>query len=82
MEIYLPPGQTHSFAAPKIPAGMTAGKLRLTGDEEDFDNQSFYAAPEVEHVKIAWFGSDSANDPKQLRFYAQRVYPGNATPAD
>jgi hypothetical protein len=78
LDIYLPPGQTHIVDAPKIPAGMTAGKLLLTGDEADFDNQSFYAAPEVEHVKIAWFGSESANDPEHLRFYAQRVFPGNS----
>lgn len=78
LEIYLPPGQTHVIDAPKISTNVTTGKLLLTGDEENFDNQSFYAKPEVEHVKIAWFGSDSANDPKHLRFYAQRVYPGNS----
>ncbi len=61
---------------------MTAGKLLLTGDEVDFDNQSFYVAPEAEHVKIAWFGSDATNDPQHMRFYAQRVYPGNSAPAD
>ena len=75
MEIYLPPGQTRSFLAPKVPAGLTVGRLDLTGDEADFDNQSYYAAPEVEHVKIAWFGSDLANDPERLRFYVQRVFP-------
>ena len=78
LEIYLPPGQTHIIDAPKIPTNMTTGKLLLTGDEVDFDNQSFYARPEAEHVKIAWFGSDLANDPQHLRYYAQRVYPGNS----
>ena len=76
MEIYLPPGQTRSFTAPKIPAGFTSGKLELTGDEVDFDNQSYFAAPEIEHIKIAWFGLESANDPEKLRFYVQRVFPG------
>jgi hypothetical protein len=76
MEIYLPPGQTRSFSAPKIPAGMTSGKLQLSGDEADFDNQSYFAAPEVEQVKIAWFGLESANDPEKLRFYVQRVFSG------
>jgi hypothetical protein len=78
VEIYSPPGQTHIIDAPGIPAGMTAGKLQLTGDEVDFDNQSFYVVPEVEHVNIAWFGLDSANDPAGLRFYLQRVFPGNS----
>jgi hypothetical protein len=74
LEIYLPPGQTRSFVAPKIPGGVTAGRLQLTGDEVDFDNQSFYVAPAAERVKIAWFGLESANDPQALRYYAQRVF--------
>jgi hypothetical protein len=74
LEIYLPPGQTRAFAAPGLPAGATAGKLQLTGDDADFDNQSFYAVPEAEQLKIAWFGSDATNDPAQLRFYAESVF--------
>ena len=74
MEIYLPSGQTRSFAAPKIFTNTTSGKLQLTGDEVDFDNQSYFAAPEAERIKIAWFGLESANDPEKLRFYAQRVF--------
>ena len=74
MEIYMPPGQTRALVAPNLPAGVTAGKLELTGDEVDFDNQSFYVAPETEQLKIAWFGSDSPNDPTKLRFYAERVF--------
>ena len=75
MEIYLPPGQTRSFSAPKFPAGFGAGELRLSGDEVDFDNVSYYAAPEVEHVSIAWFGLDSDNDPTKMRYYLQRAFP-------
>ncbi len=39
MEIYLPPGQSRTFSAPKLPAGTTTGKLQLSGDEVDFDNR-------------------------------------------
>jgi aerotolerance regulator-like protein/VWA domain-containing protein len=75
VEIYLPPGQTRNFPAPKIPAAMTATQLRLTGDEESFDNVAYYAAPEKEHITVAYFGSESANDPAKLRYYLQRVFP-------
>jgi hypothetical protein len=75
MEIYLPPGQTHSFSAPELPAGASAATLHLAGDEVDFDNRSFYLAPESERVTIAWFGSDPVNDPANLRYYLQRVFP-------
>ena len=71
-EIYLPPGQSRTFPAPKAPSGMT--ELRLTGDEENFDNMTYYAAPELENLQIAYFGSDSANDPAKLRYYLQRVF--------
>jgi Mg-chelatase subunit ChlD len=79
MEIYLPPGQTRSFSAPKLPAGTTAAEIQLTGDEVDFDNHSYFAAPEAEHLTIAWFGLESNNDPTQMRYYLQRVFP--ETPA-
>jgi len=75
LEIYLPPGQTRSFTAPKISAQKTSAQLRLSGDEEAFDNVSYYAAPEVERTRIAWFGMDSVNDPNKLRYYVERVFP-------
>jgi hypothetical protein len=78
MEIYLPPGQMRTFEAPKLSAGFTNALLRLSGDDVIFDNQSYYVAPETEHVTIAWFGSDAANDPTKMRYYLQRVFP--ATP--
>jgi hypothetical protein len=53
---------------------VNAATIHLTGDEADFDNRSFYLVPEPEHVTIAWFGSDSANDPADLRYYLQRVF--------
>jgi Mg-chelatase subunit ChlD len=75
MEIHLPPGQTRSFSMPKTPVGMNEGQLQLTGDDADFDNRSYYAPPEVQHITMAWFGLDSANDPAKLRYYLQRAFP-------
>lgn len=75
MEIYLPPGQSRSFTAPRLASAATSAQLRLSGDEETFDNVSYYAAPEVEQTRIAWFGSESINDPEKLRYYVQRVFP-------
>ena len=75
MEIYLPPGQTRTFSAPKLPAGTTAAELQLSGDEVPFDNHSYFAAPEAEHLTIAWFGLDADNDPAKMRYYLQRVFP-------
>jgi hypothetical protein len=75
MEIYLPAGESRNFPAPKIPAGRVAAQLRLTGDEDGFDNAAFYAAPEKERLMIACLGLESANDPTKLRYYLERVFP-------
>jgi hypothetical protein len=72
MEIYLPPGQTRSFTAPKLSEAQASAQLKLSGDAEPFDNVSYYAAPELERASIAWFGVDSVNDPEKLRYYVER----------
>ena len=79
MEIYLPPGQTRTFSAPLLPAGTPTAELQLSGDQENFDNLSYFALPESEHLTIAWFGSDPGNDPRGLRYYLQRVFPETKT---
>lgn len=78
VEIYLPPGQTRTFSAPGLPTGASAGALRLTGDEQDFDNTTYFAASDRERVTIAYFGSESADDPGKLRYYLQRAFPETA----
>jgi hypothetical protein len=75
MEIYLPPGQSRTFTAPKLPPAAAAAELRLSGDDESFDAVSYYAAPEFERVRVAWFGTESVNDPEKLRYYVERVFP-------
>ncbi|HWF18738.1 MAG TPA: BatA domain-containing protein [Verrucomicrobiae bacterium] len=74
MEIYLPPGQSRTFTAPKISTNMISGKLELSGDDVDFDNAAYFVAPETEVVKIVYFGADSADEPAGLRYYLQRVF--------
>jgi len=75
MQVYLPPGQTRTFLAPPLPTNLSSGQLHLSGGEESFDNTAYFAASELEHVTVAYFGSESANDPDQLRYYLQRAFP-------
>jgi hypothetical protein len=76
--VYLPPGQTRNFPVPALPAEAATGALHLAGDDEEFDNTAWFAAPELERVTIAYFGSESANDPEHLRYYLQRAFPETA----
>ncbi|HWD92797.1 MAG TPA: BatA domain-containing protein [Verrucomicrobiae bacterium] len=75
MEIYLPPGQSRTFTAPKLSPPAKSAELRLSGGGETFDSISYYAAPEFERADIAWFGMESVNDPEKLRYYVERVFP-------
>jgi hypothetical protein len=62
MEIYLTPGQTRAFTAPKPPADMKSGALELSGGDLEYDNLSYYAAPEIQRVTIYCEGLGSTND--------------------
>lgn len=73
-DIYLPPGKSRTFTAPKLPTGMATGKLELSGDDVAFDDVSYFAAPEIENVAIACLGMDPSNDPAGLLYYLQRVF--------
>jgi hypothetical protein len=75
LEVYVPPGQSRVVKAPEFPVASPAGILQLTGDEEDFDNLAYYVAPGVEHLTVVAFGSAATNDPAQLRYYLERVFP-------
>ncbi len=77
-EIYLPPGQTRVFKAPELPTNSMTGTLRLTGDDEDFDNTAYFAAAEPEILSIAYFGDDLARDPNRMRYYLERAFPDTA----
>jgi hypothetical protein len=75
MEIYLTPGQTRTFTAPKPPDGMKSGALELSGDDLDYDNLSYYAAPEIQRVAIYGAGLGLTNDSTGLLYYLQRAFP-------
>jgi hypothetical protein len=75
MEIYLPAGQSRTFTAPKLSSAAKSAELRMSGDAESFDAVSYYVAPEFERVGIAWFGTESVNDPEKLRYYVERIFP-------
>ena len=70
--VYVPAGQSRILAAPAKPEGATV--LTLTGDRVDFDNQAYSAQPKRNEILVAYFGSDSAGDPQQMRYYLHRAF--------
>jgi len=75
MEIYLTPGQTRTFTAPKPPVGMKSGVLELTGGDLDYAAVSYYTAPEIQHVSIFSAGLGVSNDSSAMLYYLQRAFP-------
>ncbi|MDB6055828.1 MAG: hypothetical protein JWN25_3351 [Verrucomicrobiales bacterium] len=76
LDIYLPAGQTRAFSIARPEEITHFGQITLTGDEVDFDNKSYYAEAENQHLKVAWLDAGPANDPEKLRYYIDRVFLG------
>ena len=85
-DIYVPPGQSRVVALP-TPASGGTGKIVLTGDQEDFDNTLYVAAPQRQHWSVSYWGTDSArsalgttrstSDLHGPRYFLERALPKN-----
>ena len=75
IDVYVPPGQSRVVQAPKLAVGLTEEQLRLTGDDEDFDNAVYVIPPKAEQANILFLGNDSEKDPAQSLYYLKRAFP-------
>lgn len=76
VSFYVPPGESLVLDVPYEPGSPGPDRLQLSGDAEgmDFDNTFFIVPPLQEQVSIAYFGSDSADDPAGMLFYLSRAF--------
>jgi hypothetical protein len=74
LEVYVPPGQSRVVALAPLP-NAPAGAVRLTGDEEPFDNLVFVAPPQPVPLRVLYFGREPAGDPRSARFFLERAFP-------
>jgi hypothetical protein len=72
LETYVPPGQSRILQLPPIEA--RSGELKLTGDDEDFDNRLFWIGTRQAHVNVAYLGSEAENDTTRPLFYLKRGF--------
>jgi hypothetical protein len=75
IDAYVPPGQGRVLTAPKPVAGLAAEQLKLTGDDEDFDNTVFSVPPKPEQIRVLFLGSDDERDSQQSLYYLKRAFP-------
>lgn len=75
VDAYVPPGQGRVLTAPKPVAGLAAEQLRITGDDEEFDNTVFSVPPKPEQIRVLFLGSDTERDAQQSLYYLKRAFP-------
>jgi hypothetical protein len=79
VDVYVPPGHSVVVRAPTEPNQSTptrrhASRLVLTGDDQDFDNVLYLAAPSQRQIGILYLGRDDPNDTRQMLYYLRRAF--------
>jgi hypothetical protein len=69
VDAYVPPGQSRVLTAPRPAVGLAPEQLKLTGDDEEFDDNVFLVRPKPEQIQVLFLGSDADRDPQQSLFY-------------
>ena len=75
VDAYVPPGQSRLVTVPWPGGAPAAGRLRLAGDAEPFDNQLTTAPPPQTRVPLLHLGRDGDDDPRQPLFFLQKALP-------
>ncbi|QDU75760.1 hypothetical protein Pan97_28020 [Bremerella volcania] len=81
VSFYVPPGESLVLDVPYDPGTPSPNQLHLSGDGRgmDFDNTFYVVPPIQEQVSIAYFGSDTADDPEGMLFYLSRAFDETAS---
>lgn len=74
LEVYVPAGQSRTLLLPSPIAGAAADRIRLVGDDEDFDNTVFVSPPRAAVVEVLYLGADREDDPRQPLYYLRRAF--------
>jgi hypothetical protein len=74
MDVYVPPGQSRIVSVAVPAKGVVAERIRLQGDEEDYDNTVFVIPPETGRLNVVYVGNDSGNDSKQPLYFLKRAF--------
>jgi len=74
LDAYVPPGQSRIVPAPKLPTNSVGERIRLSGDDDDFDNVVYLVQPKAEEINVLFLGDDAENDPARLLYYLKRAF--------
>ena len=73
IDVYVPAGQSRIVQAPPRPAGIEAASIKLTGDDQEFDNVTYHIAAKPAQMTIWYLGDDTGEDPQKPRYFLERA---------
>ncbi len=74
-EVYVPSGSSVVVKAPAREARADdPSPLRLTGDDQDFDNTLYVTPAPQQPIDVIYIGNDDPNDAKGLLFYLRQAF--------
>ena len=74
VDVYVPPGQSRVATIPLLENDRALETLRLTGDDEDFDNVAFHVTPKPEQIRLLFLGDENPADHTQSLYYINRAF--------
>lgn len=78
VQAYVPPGESRVVRVPR-PAKAPCSRLALAGDDHDYDNVLYVAAPFQQQFTVLYVGNDAADDVDGLRYYLDLAWVETST---
>ena len=70
---YVPAGESRVVRVPRPLEAQASQRLRLSGDDCDFDNTLYLATRPQAEMSVVYLGTDAANDAQGPRYYLERA---------
>lgn len=67
--VFVPPGQSRVVKLPRDETNVQMDRVRLLGDDHDFDNEFFVVPPRKETVRLLSIGAEPADDANGPLYY-------------
>jgi len=73
-EVHVPPEQNRVVQFKDVSDVSRPVVVSLSGDDDSFDNQAWYAKPQTSRVPVLYRGNGESSDPNELRYYLERAF--------
>lgn len=74
-DVNIPPGQQRVVKVDAPDAERRLTGIRLVGDDHDFDNTYYVAFPPRREIRVAFWGTEPADETEGLFYYLKRALP-------